>query len=68
VVAPGKIETEAFDAEPADHAEEIRATFAIKTALGRLGTVDEVASSVLFLLSEASGYITGQTLNVDGGI
>lgn len=68
VVAPGKIETEALDAEPADHAEEIRATFAAKTALGRLGTVDEVASSVLFLLSKASGYITGHTLNVDGGI
>jgi len=68
VVAPGKIETAALADMPADHAEEIRATFASKTALGRLGTVDELASSVLFLLSEASGYITGQTLNVDGGI
>lgn len=68
VVAPGKIETEALAAMAAGHAGEIRATFAAKTALGRLGTVDEVASSVLFLLGEASGYITGHTLNVDGGI
>jgi len=68
VVAPGMIETEAFDAMPAERADGLRAAFAGKTALGRLGTADELADPVLFLLSEASGYITGQTLNVDGGI
>ncbi|MDF3299885.1 SDR family NAD(P)-dependent oxidoreductase [Streptomyces tropicalis] len=68
VVAPGVIETEAFDAMPADRAAGLRATYAQKTALARLGTVGELAGPVLFLLSDASAYITGETLNVDGGI
>ena len=68
VVAPGVIETEAFATMPADRAAGLRATYAQKTALGRLGTVDELAGPVLFLLSEDSAYITGETLNVDGGI
>lgn len=36
--------------------------------LGRPGTVDDMANSIEFLLSEKSGYITGQTLIVDGGM
>ncbi|MGX2993080.1 SDR family NAD(P)-dependent oxidoreductase [Streptomyces sp. JNUCC 64] len=68
VVAPGVIETEAFDAMPAERAEGLRATYARKTALARLGRVDELAAPVLFLLSDLSAYITGETLNVDGGI
>jgi NAD(P)-dependent dehydrogenase (short-subunit alcohol dehydrogenase family) len=35
--------------------------------LGRLGTPDEVAAVIRFLLSDAAGYMTGQTVNVDGG-
>jgi 3-oxoacyl-[acyl-carrier protein] reductase len=35
--------------------------------LGRLGTVDDIASACLFLVSEDSGFITGQTLHVNGG-
>ncbi|MFB9364634.1 SDR family NAD(P)-dependent oxidoreductase [Kitasatospora sp. NPDC001664] len=68
VVAPGVIETEAFEAMPADRAEALRATYAQKTSLARLGTVAELAAPVLFLLSDLSGYVTGETLNVDGGI
>ncbi|MFD4790066.1 SDR family NAD(P)-dependent oxidoreductase [Streptomyces sp. NPDC058459] len=68
VVAPGVIETEAFDSMPAERAEGLRATYAQKTALARLGRVDELAAPVLFLLSELSAYVTGETLNVDGGI
>ncbi|MFJ7081869.1 SDR family NAD(P)-dependent oxidoreductase [Streptomyces griseus] len=68
VVAPGVIETEAFDAMPAERAEGLRATYAQKTALARLGRVDELAAPVLFLLSDLSAYVTGETLNVDGGI
>jgi 3-oxoacyl-[acyl-carrier protein] reductase len=37
-------------------------------ALRRLGTVEDVAWSVLFLASEEAGYITGHTLNVSGGL
>ncbi|WP_089099010.1 SDR family NAD(P)-dependent oxidoreductase [Streptomyces hyaluromycini] len=68
VVAPGVIETEAFDDMPADRAAGLRATYAQKTALARLGTVDELAGPVLFLLSDLSTYVTGETVNVDGGI
>jgi NAD(P)-dependent dehydrogenase (short-subunit alcohol dehydrogenase family) len=36
--------------------------------MGRFGTVEEIASSVRFLLSDEAGYITGQNIRVDGGI
>ena len=36
--------------------------------MGRYGTTDEVARTAAFLLSDDSGYITGQNLRVDGGI
>ncbi|MBB6418547.1 SDR family oxidoreductase [Streptomyces sp. AK010] len=68
VVAPGVIETEAFADMPAERAAGLRATYSQKTALARLGTVEELAGPVLFLLSDAAAYITGETLNVDGGI
>lgn len=39
-----------------------------RTPLGRIGTVEEVADTVIFLASPEAGFITGQTLVVDGGI
>lgn len=39
-----------------------------RSALGRIGTAEEVASAVLFLAAERSSYITGQSIIVDGGI
>ena len=36
-------------------------------AMGRVGTVDEVAETIAFLASDAASFITGQTLAIDGG-
>ena len=44
-----------------------RAGYAERTPVGRLGTADEVAAAVRFLLSDDASYITGTTLVVDGG-
>jgi len=60
-VSPGFIETEMTRELPLD---KILPTI----PLGRIGTVQEVASVVTFLCSEASSYITGQVLSVNGGV
>ena len=61
-VQPGPIDT---DMTPKDGPlEELLRT---GTALGRYGKPEEVAAAVAFLASPAAGYITGTSLNVDGG-
>ena len=63
-VAPGLIESEVVSKMPKEKVEAI-----IKSSsLGRVGKPEEVAQAVLFLASEHSNYITGQTIVVDGGI
>lgn len=63
-VAPGLIESEVIKKMPKEKVEAI-----IKSSsLGRMGKREEVARAVLFLATEHSDYITGQTLIVDGGI
>jgi 3-oxoacyl-[acyl-carrier protein] reductase len=63
-VAPGLIESEIVSKMPKEKVEAI-----IKSSsLGRIGKPEEVAKAVLFLASEHSNYITGQTIIVDGGI
>ncbi|MDA3647671.1 SDR family oxidoreductase [Saccharopolyspora indica] len=68
VLALGVIETEALEAMPAEQREALRARYSEKTSLGRLGTPAEVAGAVQFLASDLSRYVTGETINVDGGI
>lgn len=62
VVAPGVIQTEV------ELPEAVVQKYRGLTSMGRLGRSDEVAHAVAFLLSDLSSYITGETLNVDGGI
>jgi len=63
-VAPGFIETDMTQKLP----EKIRNSLQEKIPLKRLGTVEDVAQVVYFLVSEASSYITGQVIKVDGGM
>lgn len=62
VVQPGPIDT---DMNPDD--TELAATMKTTLALGRYGKVDEVAAAIVFLASPGASYITGTTLDVDGG-
>ncbi len=47
---------------------EDRAALAEETPVERLGTAEEIARTMVFLADEASGYITGQVLGVNGGL
>jgi NAD(P)-dependent dehydrogenase (short-subunit alcohol dehydrogenase family) len=65
-VAPGLID--AGMSEPIYADDDTRRARSGAVPLGRLGTGDDVAGAVLFLLSEAAAYITGAELLVDGGV
>jgi len=63
-VAPGYLETEmSHGLDPEQRGQIVR-----RTPMGRLGTPNDVVGTVLFLLSDASSFVTGQILVVDGGI
>ena len=63
-IAPGYIETPMTDALPEKVKEELKRMIPLE----RLGRPEDVAEAVLFLISQSSNYITGQVLNVNGGI
>jgi 3-oxoacyl-[acyl-carrier protein] reductase len=64
LVVPGPIDTAMIEALPAGRREEL----ARQVPLGRLGTPEEVAAVIAFLVSGPAGYITGALVPVDGGL
>jgi 3-oxoacyl-[acyl-carrier protein] reductase len=63
-IAPGFIETDMTHDLPAEMRERVQK----ESPIGRLGTAADISPAVLFLASREAGYITGQTLTVDGGL
>jgi 3-oxoacyl-[acyl-carrier protein] reductase len=63
-VAPGFIVSDMTDALP----EKVRQEMAAQIPLERFGTAADIANAVAFLASDASAYITGQVLAVNGGM
>lgn len=63
-VAPGYIDTDMVQDMPPKALTDIKG----KVPMKRLGTIEEVAGAVAFLASDDAGYITGQTLVIDGGL
>ena len=64
VVAPGFIATDMTASLPAEQQEQLTR----QIALGRLGAPADIAHAVAFLVSPQAGYITGETLHVNGGM
>lgn len=63
-VAPGFIQTDMLSGLKDEHKEALKK----QIPLGKFGRAEDVAMAVRFLLSEASAYITGQTIVIDGGL
>ncbi|HEY1834170.1 MAG TPA: glucose 1-dehydrogenase [Solirubrobacteraceae bacterium] len=70
-VAPGPIETPLLNAAPlmlGEIGERLKQGMVNATALGRSGEPEEVAAAIAFLAGDEASYVTGQTLNVSGGL
>ena len=63
-VAPGFIQTAMTDVLPEEQKQKLLGAI----PLGRLGAGADIAAAVLYLASEEAGYVTGQTLHVNGGM
>jgi len=64
-VSPGLVATDMTQKELRSKAGKSKAS---QIPVGRVGTAEEIAAAVVFLCSEDSGYITGHTINVNGGL
>jgi 3-oxoacyl-[acyl-carrier protein] reductase len=64
VVVPGFIETDMT----AELSEDLKGKYAEQIPLGRMGTVDDIAATIEFLVGDGAGYITGALIPVDGGL
>jgi 2-hydroxycyclohexanecarboxyl-CoA dehydrogenase len=70
-VAPGPIETPLLNAAPlvlGERGERLKQAMVDSTALKRSGEPDEVAAAIAFLACDDASYVTGQTVNVSGGL
>ena len=63
-IAPGFIKTEMTDKLP----EEVKKDYLSRIPLGKFGEVEDVCNLVYFLISEEASYISGQVIQVDGGL
>ncbi len=74
-VCPGRIDTERAQKLNKARAERLKKTveevnreMAAEVPLGRYGTADETADLIVFLASQRASYITGTTIQIDGGL
>jgi 3-oxoacyl-[acyl-carrier protein] reductase len=63
-VAPGVIKSKMTDILP----DKVKEMYMTNIPLGRFGTPEDVADVVGFLVSESASYVTGQVINIDGGL
>jgi 3-oxoacyl-[acyl-carrier protein] reductase len=63
-IAPAAVQTPVMDAMPADRLEAVRQ----RIPVGRFGEAEEVGALAAFLASDEAGYVTGATLDVNGGL
>jgi NAD(P)-dependent dehydrogenase (short-subunit alcohol dehydrogenase family) len=64
-ISPGPIDTDIMGGTLTD---ERKAAMAADGVLPRIGTPRDIAAAIAYLISEDAGFVTGQTLNVDGGL